>query len=121
MAVGQGAAQQVIAGPLHVLARQQRQLAPALPERLAVGIGHRAEAAAVERYVPSGMGEQALELRLLSVAQSIGRPPLGAFELEEQRKGGHAAARNGGRPGDVGKRAVERQDHGRRMQRIAAA
>ncbi len=44
MAVGQGAADQVVAGPLHVLAHQQRQLAPALPEHLAVGVSHLAEA-----------------------------------------------------------------------------
>ena len=55
MSIGKRAAHEVVAGLLHVLARQQRQLAPALPERLAVCIGQLAEAASVERHVPRGV------------------------------------------------------------------
>ena len=71
--------------------------------------------------VPASVIEQALELDLLCLEQALGWPPLGAFELEENGEAGHAATRNGGGPGDVGKRAFERHDHGRSMQPIAAA
>jgi hypothetical protein len=55
MSIGKRAAHEVVAGLLDVLAREQRQLAPVLPERLAVCIGQLAEAPPIERHVPRGV------------------------------------------------------------------